>query len=255
MVQLTDQASISARSDGIGNAGDIRISGTDTLLLSSGSTVTTAASQASGGRITIVARTLLRLHDSAITASVQGGRDTVGGNITIDPEFVVLQNSQITANANEGQGGRIQLTAGVFLADPASSVTASSERGIDGEVNIQAPVSNLSGALRPLPPDFATATALFRDRCVARRREGTISTLVERGRDGVPAAPHGALPSRFPDWHPRSASTGVLPPSSHKTRLLRQSELQRDAAGQVRVSGWPAPIGVARLWTQECVNR
>jgi large exoprotein involved in heme utilization and adhesion len=248
-----DGATISAQSAGAGNAGDIRILGADALQLSGGSAVTTEAVQADGGDIQIAAQTLLRLHDSAITATVGGGRETVGGNITIDPEFIVLQNSQIIANAREGQGGRIQLTAGVFLADPASRVTASSELGIDGQVNIQAPIANLSGALRPLSPDFAVAAALFRDRCTARRREGTVSTLVERGRDGVPAAPQGALPSRLPRAASHSARTASLPLPA--TRLLRQPALHRDSAGQIRLSGWSAPAGIAHLWTSECASR
>ena len=54
------------------------------------------------------------------------GPQTTGGNITIDPEFVILQNSQIVANAFAGQGGNIQITAEAFLADPDSRVDASS---------------------------------------------------------------------------------------------------------------------------------
>src|SRR5882672_9860977 len=163
-------------------------------FLSQHSTVTTEASQAKGGNIRVTAPALVRLQDSQITATVGGGTGD-GGNVTIDPAFIVLQGSQISANAVAGNGGRISLTASkAFLADPSSTVTASSTLGINGEVNIQAPVTNISGTLVPLPQAFARVTALLSTRCAERLRAGTVSSLVMRGRDGVPARPGGVLP-------------------------------------------------------------
>jgi hypothetical protein len=89
------------------------------------------------------------------------------------------------------------------LADPESGVSASSALGIAGTVDIQAPVTNLSGLVAPLPPEFAQVAALLRDQCVARLREGAVSSLVERGRDGMPASPEGVLPSRLYRESPR----------------------------------------------------
>src|SRR5262249_13503965 len=159
-LQLSNGATISAQSIGTGNAGDIRITGAETILLRGNSAVTTEATQASGGNIEVNAQSLVRLRDSRLTASVFGGPDTVGGKVTIDPEFIILENSQITARAIEGQGGKIQLTTGVFLANPLSSVNASSDIGIDGQVDIRAPVSNLSGLVTPLSPGYAGAIKL-----------------------------------------------------------------------------------------------
>ena len=117
----------------------------------------------------------------------------MGGNITIDPQFILLQNSQIVANAFEGHGGNIRLVAQqVFLADPSSTVSASSALGINGQVAVQAPVTSISGTVAPLPQSFARATELLRDRCAERVRGGTLSRFVLGGRDGVPAEP-GAL--------------------------------------------------------------
>src|SRR4029450_12647127 len=108
---------------------------------------------------------------SAITVEVGAGAQTVGGNITIDPRFVLLQNSQISANAFEGRGGTVTLRAQqVFLADPASTVSAdaASKLGIDGLVDIQSPVKSITGALAPLPQSFARTTELLRNRCAER---------------------------------------------------------------------------------------
>ena len=128
IIQLRDGATIAAANTGTGNAGNITITATDTFL-SERSTVTTAAIHGDGGNIQVTAPSLIRLRDSEITATVGGGPETVGGNITLNPEFVVLENSQIRANAFAGRGGNIQITAGVFLADPASQVSASSAAG------------------------------------------------------------------------------------------------------------------------------
>jgi filamentous hemagglutinin family protein len=194
-VQLTEGATISAESAGVGNAGSITITLHD-MFLSQHGTVATTASQADGGNIQLTAPRLIRLRDSQITAAVGGGPATVGGNITIDPQFVLLENSQIVANAFQGQGGNIRLQAQqAFLADPASHVSASSALGINGQVAIQAPVTNISGAVAPLPQAFAQTAELLQSRCAARLREGTVSRLVVGGRDGVPLEPGSLLMS------------------------------------------------------------
>jgi large exoprotein involved in heme utilization and adhesion len=192
-VGLTDTATISTESTGLGNAGNVTITTGDTFLISN-SSVITRATQADGGNIQITAPTLVRLRTGAITAEVRGGVTTVGGNITIDPQFVLLQNSQIVANAFAGRGGNIRIQAQQgFLADPASTVSASSMLGINGQVAIQAPVTSISGAVAPLPQAFAQTAELLRSRCMERLRGGTVSRFVLGGRDGVPLEPGSLL--------------------------------------------------------------
>jgi large exoprotein involved in heme utilization and adhesion len=138
----------------------------------------------------------LRLRDSRITAEVGGGPQTIGGNITIDPQFVLLQNSRIIANASQGKGGNISIQAQqAFLADPGSTVSASSMGGpeLQGTVDIRAPVASISGAVAPLPQAFAQPAELLRSRCAERLREGTVSRFVVGGRDGVPLEPGSLL--------------------------------------------------------------
>jgi len=193
-LELTDGGFISARSSGAGNAGSINIDVSETFL-SRNSSVSTEAKEADGGDIRIEARHMVHLIDSEITASVGGGPETVGGNITIDPEYVVLNNSKIIANAYEGKGGNIRISADTFLADPDSVVSASSALGIHGTVDIRAPVINLSGILAPLPKGFLSAAELLREPCEARLKGGKYSSFVISGRDGLPIQPHGLLPS------------------------------------------------------------
>jgi len=150
--------------------------------------------KADGGNIQIHAPYMVKLTDSKITASVGGGPQTTGGNISIDPHYVILKNSQIIANAYEGQGGNIQIVANTFLADPQSIVDASSALGISGTVDIRAPITNVTGVLNPLSADYVSATALLRERCIARIQGGKYSSFVVGSRDGLPIEPGNLMP-------------------------------------------------------------
>jgi filamentous hemagglutinin family protein len=192
-LQLSEGGRISAFSRGAGDAGTIRLQVSDTFQ-SAGGHVTTEAASAGGGAIELRAGRLVQLLNSELTTSVQGGGGDAG-NITIDPQFVILEGSKIIANAFEGKGGNIRIEAGVFLADPNSLVDASSTLGIQGTVDIRAPLTNLSGALAPLPQAFVSVAELLPARCTARLGGGTYSSLVVGGREGLPPDPGGLLPS------------------------------------------------------------
>jgi hypothetical protein len=193
-IRLTEGASISAISSGTGDAGRLTMTATERFR-SDHSTVTTAAIQASGGTIALSAGSRIQLRDSALTTSVRGGAETVGGDLTMGAPVVIVEGSQILATAVEGHGGTIGIGAQIFLADPASLVSASSALGISGTVDIQAPVTTLSGTLAPLPQAFVSATALLPVGCAARFRGGHTSSLVLGWRGGLPADPSGVLPS------------------------------------------------------------
>jgi filamentous hemagglutinin family protein len=280
---LTDGATISARSSGQGNAGNIRIAATDLTFRNHGE-ITTEAAQAGGGNIEIEAQTV-RMVDSDITATVssgerQGGNIRIGGTTTANGDIVeslgrlslegsrisantdagdganiaigarqvildhgseiaantkagvggnvtmassiaadgqalsragtiVLRGSQVTAKAQKAQGGRIDSLPDAFLADPASSLDASSqEGGIDGEVNVEAVVSNLSEVVRPLSQRLAPDTPLLRDRCAARLHQGLVSSFVERERSGIASSPEGLLPARLDTRAAEGLSSG-----------------------------------------------
>lgn len=200
-VQLTNGASISARSSGSGRAGSVVIDAGPRLEMK-GSTITTESlisGNPGGGRITIVADELVNLVDSSIDTSVAiGGGD--GGDISIDPDLVVLNHSNILANALDGDGGRIFIRAGAFVQSADSVVQASSlgsGSGIDGTVIIESPDSDLNTDATQLPQQYLDASGLMKTTCAARA--GALSSLVVTRIAGLPATPHGPLPSRLWD--------------------------------------------------------
>ncbi len=206
-VSFTNNARVNAKTSGPENAGEILIEAGESIRLIN-SAINAEATQADGGNIKLQAPEIIQLVDSQITSSVDGGPSTVGGNISLDPEFIILQNSQILANAFGGQGGNITLEADVaILIDPFSLIDASSALGINGSVNIQAPIQNLSGTIAPLKHTPTNISTLYGSRCVANT-EGQYSTFVERPVAGsLPAMPGGFLTSPLLHSHASDSSS------------------------------------------------
>jgi len=196
-IDLTGNTRISAQSEGKGNAGNLRVEGQYDFLMEN-SILSTNAMQADGGNIKVFADYMVYLVDSEITACVGGGKETTGGNVSIDPRYVILKNSTITANAFEGKGGNIEIISDLFLADPDSIIDASSSLGIDGQVDIQSPITNVSGLISPLSKDFKNVVALLREPCLARVQKGEYSSFMIKGRDSIPTGPERFLSSPLP---------------------------------------------------------
>lgn len=179
-----------AEEDG-GDAGSVTIRAVETVELFDGSFITTEAEDAGKGWIDIQTGDRLYAVDSRITTSIKkGGEDA--GNIEIGrPEFVVLKNSRVIANAWEGRGGNIQITSDQFIQSPNSLVDASSRLGIDGTVNIESPETDVSSGLTVLPSNFLNAARWLRIPCALRSGE-QVSRFTSRGRD--------AAETSFDDW-------------------------------------------------------
>jgi len=159
------------------------------------SSVTTEASQSSGGAIKITTNSGggVDLVNSTISASVLDGTGD-GGSVNIEPQFVVLQNSQILAQAVQGPGGNVSITTNLLLPDSISVISASSQFGQNGTVAIQSPISPASGKIVPLSQKPLTETSLMSQRYVAVS-EGIFSSFTVAGRDSLPPQPGGWLSS------------------------------------------------------------
>jgi len=174
-IVLRDHSRIDASSFGrvTGEAGTIWIKARNNLRLIDGSQIAVATNQADAGDINLNVGTLLHLRDgSSITSSaaVKNNEGTgSGGNINIDPIFVVLDGgSRIVAQAKRGSGGNINIVADFLFLSPDSLIDASSEFGQSGTVTINSPDTNISAKIIPLPEHFLNASALLSERCAAR---------------------------------------------------------------------------------------
>ena len=189
-----ERAEITAQSNSTGNAGSIQVAA-ESLQLFDGASISTQAATANGGNIVLQVSGLFYLLDSRVTTSVDGAKGN-GGNITIDPAFVVLNNSQIIAQAVGGNGGNINITAGEFLESADSLVSASSQLGISGSIDIQGPQVELDKSLVTLQTELRDAPVVFRDSCSGRNGLPR-STLVDAGRGGLPQDTDATIPALY----------------------------------------------------------
>jgi len=173
-----------------------------------GGSISTRALTSDGGNITLRAPLLVRLENSQITTSVQSGVGA-GGNVLIDPQFVVINNSTISANAFGGRGGNITIIGDNFLASPSALLVASSALSTPGTIQIVSPENNVAGSIAQLPRAFVDASRLLRGACSARR-EGAPSSFTLAGRGGVPPEADGYLPSSIVAAPPASLALARL---------------------------------------------
>lgn len=188
---------ITSESKATGNAGTIHITAED-LTLHNGA-ITTQADKSGGGDIFIRGNNRFDLKNSTISARAQGTQaHHQGGNLSIDnPNFLILEKSQLLANAYAGNGGNIRIIAEQFIRSSDSILDASSQLGIDGNIMIRAPENDIESGLTVLPTPFLKA--LLKRQCAVRGEEQS-SYLVILGRGGIPQSPanlltHTLLPS------------------------------------------------------------
>jgi large exoprotein involved in heme utilization and adhesion len=161
---LNNDGKLEVESTGSGNAGTLKIVA-DTIKLDNQSRIDATTTSGNGGNLTLnVANLLLLRRGSQIstTAGTEGAGGN-GGNITINAPngFIVAvpnENSDITANAYTGIGGRVDIEAfGIYGIQPRqnptslSDITASSEFGVDGTIELNTPEIDPDTGLVNLP--------------------------------------------------------------------------------------------------------
>ena len=205
------------RGDKGANAGNIEVNARS-IYIDKG-TITTETTLGEGGDITLNVRDILLLrNNSSITATAgtnqKGGN---GGNITINAPlgFIVAvpsEDSDITANAYTGSGGRVDIQAsGIYGIQPRSNptslsdITASSEFGVNGTVELNTPDIDPNSGLLELPtiPVKTEVTQGCYSSGYAQNR------FVISGRGGLPLNPYNFLSPNavLVDWVTLNPST------------------------------------------------
>ncbi len=204
-ISLSDNSVLSSESFGQdigGDAGTIDVNAIKSIRLSGNSYLTTAAKSAGGGKINANADDMIYLGDSKITTRVKSGIKD-GGDITIGdikakngPAFVVLNKSQIRANADKGDGGAIFITTDNYFQSSGSLVDASSKRGNDGTIRIEAPDLDIITDLTILPASYIDAGRWVKSPC-SRKFAENVSRFKITHRDGIPTPVDDFLPAGF----------------------------------------------------------
>ncbi|ERN42051.1 filamentous hemagglutinin family N-terminal domain protein [Rubidibacter lacunae KORDI 51-2] len=277
-------SAIAAENNSSADAGNIKLTATEKLQLEDGGRISVRGTTETGaaGNIELAANRLY-LQDSRIDAETAGGRGNIiirsedlrlrdgssistsatgpadGGNITIGPlasssisnSVILFDTSTITARAVGGNGGNIFITAETIFFPPGS-IDASSEFGIDGNVEIFNPETDPSRSLAVLPSETETPAPL--ESCGANT--GVLqSRFTNLGRGGIPIAPTEAagdlgvwedldLPEAETSSHPGSrqlveAETWVVDPHG-RVRLVASEP----TGSTCRLSAGSKPVGL-----------
>ena len=226
-VIIRDGAQIAVNSDGSGVGGNIDLHAGSLTLDKGIMTAATASNQ--GGDINLTLSDLLTLrNNSQITATA--GTDEAGGNggnITIDAPFIIAfpnEDSDITANAFAGKGGKINIdTNGIFGISKRddqtslSDITASSELGPQGAVEINPSAVDPTRGLNNLPQEAVEAEVA--QSCQETSSQSTLE-FFDIGRGGLPPTPEDLFSSEIviAEWIPLDlADDKVQAPTSEKS--------------------------------------
>ena len=126
-LELPPNVTFDGDASNLGNAGELNITA-DSILLDNQSKLTSETQSANGGNINLQLKNLLLMRRNSQISTNAGiaQLDGDGGNININMPngFIVavpLENSDITANAFTGTGGRVNINAaGIFGIKPRS---------------------------------------------------------------------------------------------------------------------------------------
>lgn len=234
-ISASNFASYGTFSPGKGPAGNVQITAREIRLDNQG-IITTAANAGERGNIFITSGDLQLRNNSKITGSAFGL--ATGGNITLNTEnLIALENSDISANAEQSFGGRIVINAtGIFGTEfrdrntLLSDITASSELGAEfaGNVQINTPDVDPASGLVPLDKDVIAITNLLSDTCDAIAG----SSFYIIGRGGLPPSPDAWLNSDTIWIDPR-----IDKRANDSTSVNQQAALVRPAS-IVEATGW-----------------
>lgn len=206
-VDSSSEITVSSRDTG--SAGNLRIA-SQSVVLDNGE-ITAQTSSGDGGNISLLVDDVLLLRNGGELSSTAGraGTGGDGGDIAIEAGFIAAiaqENSDITANAFNGQGGSISVNTqgvlGIQSRDQPtfrSDITASSQLGQNGVVVINAPEISPNSEEPTLPADVLdTFGSVNQNLC-----SGDGSQFAFSRAGGVPASPYDTLNGAvtWEDWY------------------------------------------------------
>ncbi|MEO1187068.1 MAG: S-layer family protein, partial [Cyanobacteria bacterium J06636_27] len=191
IIRIRNGAKINVSNESSGQAGNLNIKASN-FILDNGGTLTAKVNGGQQGNINLYIDKLILLQaGSSITTNATNASQ--GGNIVINsPVIAGFKNSDIIANAVDGNGGNINITTqGIFgsqfrhkLTDE-SDITASSQFGINGTVEINNVGIDPSSGLVDLPVELLNPSQEIVRGCSNQSKNKFVVT----GRGGIPLNP------------------------------------------------------------------
>ncbi|MDZ8263108.1 filamentous hemagglutinin N-terminal domain-containing protein [Nostoc sp. ChiQUE01b] len=244
-MSVRDGGEVTVSSNGAGTAGNLDIQARSLSLDNQGA-IAAITRSGNGGNITLKLQDLLLLRNHSQISTTAGSSKFGGngGNITINSPFIVAvpkENSDITANAFTGIGGRVDITTnGIFGILPQKSltensdITASSQLGVSGEVTINSPDTDPSRGLIQLPSNLVDASRQIAQGCTPKRGQNA-SRFIATGRGGLPQSPNEPLQGRavITGWVDLPAQV-----TARVTEKLSTASMTKSADPIVEAQGW-----------------
>ena len=244
-IQNGSQAIVSSESF---PAGDIEIY-SDNLTLDQGTLNAETEAGEDGANINLFISNLLLLrNESLISANASGSAD--GGNVYIEAQLIFAepptgdQGSDIVANATSGDGGTVTIiTEGLFgiefqpLNTSLNDITASSESGAAGIVEILQPNINPAQELVNLGTEVVDATNMIVRSCPTSRADSeNFSQFIVTGRGGLPSNPSEVLTSNsiIDGW----LTIETRPEAQNYPETEEFNANSRDSISIVEAQGW-----------------
>ena len=260
-LQITDGGNVGVEHQGIGNAGNLYINA-DTIFLNRAGSITAATKSGEGGSINLQAKTLVMRHGSNVTATAGGTGN--GGNILINAPIILgLENSDIVANAVKGWGGNIQITTqGIFglkyrpQLTPENDITASSEFGVNGIVDIGIVGIDPNAGLITLPVSLLDPSQQVAQSCAAQPD----SSFTITGRGGMPDNPISQFSSHRPWADLRSLTLAHHPITPTPPTLTAEHPLveavgwRRNREGQIELFAATQAVTVSPTLSATCAG-
>ncbi|PZD70653.1 hypothetical protein C1752_10374 [Acaryochloris thomasi RCC1774] len=253
---LEDQAAISASSEGEADSGNITLN-LHNLLKASNSSITTSASQATGGTIGITATNTIRLDNSNILTDVRGTGD--GGNIALSAGkyIIAFGDSDILAFSQDGRGGNIELNTPIFIGESFTftpNIVNFTNLDGNGRVDINASGeisagiittpdnSTIEESLTELPDNLVDTNDLLANSCIVRTNNAQGNFIITgsdslRARPGHPAAP--SLPTGTVQTIPTNKNTAPVhgnPPWQIGDPIIEPESVYRLPDGKLVIS-------------------
>ncbi|MEM9218090.1 MAG: filamentous hemagglutinin N-terminal domain-containing protein [Cyanobacteria bacterium P01_F01_bin.150] len=192
-LRMEDSAIMANNESGGGQGGDMTIIASNRTYLN-GSHITAITASGDGGNLNLDLGNLFLFSDGSLISTTAGaaGAGGNGGNIDIAAQYIIGKgNSDISANAFEGQGGRIFITTrglmGLSFRPSFTSnndITATSEFGVNGTVDINTPDTTPNPSFIELPDTLIDISQQVRPGCFLEQEQ-----FILAGRGGLPDSP------------------------------------------------------------------